>query len=390
MNEYLGTCQIVHIPEKEPYPLDQQPTENVFASVIDPKHANAIIRRLNQIAPLENLRHVKRIQKKILEGQTKLSVILCLASEGDNQLDTVPTHMQELISSYQLSPFITKVCKYAATSKEEWLEQCKFWPTSYHPKTYSIDGITGFSEEDSKLVLKFMQSAVELAKSENGWVGNSAVIVDPSAGQVISSARDDVFTWNSCKDNSKKSDFSSCNPISNRVAPNELLHLNGLSNDYKQPYTSLACLYPWQWAEEQSHEQCSSYCHPLRHAAIVAIESSAARDRHLFPSVENIEEKCLELDYSVSSPTNSPAKRQRTDCENVEDDEKLNALVRVFTRCQNVLIYALVMTSILFGNHAQCVLWRLSTNESDGYFMLFQTLMLVHWEVFTDYRVRKA
>jgi tRNA-specific adenosine deaminase 3 len=32
-----------------------------------------------------------------------------LAYEGDNQLDGVPPHLQELISSYQLSPFITKV-----------------------------------------------------------------------------------------------------------------------------------------------------------------------------------------------------------------------------------------------------------------------------------------
>lgn len=31
----------------------------------------------------------------------------------------------------------------------------------------NIDGITGFSEEDSQSVLKFMQSAVELAKSND-------------------------------------------------------------------------------------------------------------------------------------------------------------------------------------------------------------------------------
>lgn len=30
----------------------------------------------------------------------------------------------------------------------------------------NIDGITGFSEEDSQSVLKFMQSAVELATSD--------------------------------------------------------------------------------------------------------------------------------------------------------------------------------------------------------------------------------
>ncbi len=36
-------------------------------------------------------------------------MVLCLAYEGDDQLDGVPSHLQELVNSYQLSPFITKV-----------------------------------------------------------------------------------------------------------------------------------------------------------------------------------------------------------------------------------------------------------------------------------------
>ena len=46
---------------------------------------------------------------KYLTGQIQLSVILCLASEGENQLDSLPPHLQELIASFQLSPFIAKV-----------------------------------------------------------------------------------------------------------------------------------------------------------------------------------------------------------------------------------------------------------------------------------------
>ncbi|AET05235.2 cytidine/deoxycytidylate deaminase family protein [Medicago truncatula] len=303
---------IVHIPDEEPHDLHNQPTVSVFASSIDPKHANQIVRRLNQIAPLENLRHVKRIQKKVLEGgQIQLSVVLCLAYEGGDQLYGVPSHLQELINSYQLSPFITKVCKYEATSKEEWQEQCKFWPTSYHPRTYSIEGITGFSKEDSQSVLKFMQSAVELATSD-GLVVNAAVIVDPSAKQIVSTARDLVFAWNPCKDDScyRKPDLFSAQSISNSLDPEKPLHLSSC-NHLKQSYRSVACLYPWQWAEQQSHSQSSYYCHPLRHAAIVAIESSAARDRHLFPNNEGSREKYLELDHESPS-TSSPLKRQKT------------------------------------------------------------------------------
>ncbi|CAJ1956241.1 unnamed protein product [Sphenostylis stenocarpa] len=288
----MTSCLIVHIPDKEPYDLHHQPTESVFASAINPKHANQIVRRLNQIAPLEDLRHVKRIQKKVLEGgEIQLLVILSLASEGNNQLDSMPPHLQELISSY-----------------------------------HNIDGITGFSEEDSQTVLKFMQSAVELATS-NSLVVNAAVIVDPSTKQIISSARDQIYAWNSCKDDSycgKPESFNSHLNISSICDSHEPLHSNSSSNQLKQPYTGVACLYPRQWAEQQSHSQSSYYCHPLRHASIVAIESSAARDRNLFPSEGNNEASYQELDSENASWTNSPAKRQKTVCGNDEDDDKLN------------------------------------------------------------------
>lgn len=145
------------------------------------------------------------------------------------------------------------------------------------------------------------------------------MIVDPSAKQIISSARDEVVAWNTCKDDSsyRKSELFSSHPISNNFDPHNPLHLNRCSNQLKQPYTGVACLHPWQWAEQQSHSQRSYYCHPLRHAAIVAIESSAARDRCLFPNEGNNEEKYLELDHENPSCTSSPAKRQKTICANV-------------------------------------------------------------------------
>ncbi|XP_020425434.1 probable inactive tRNA-specific adenosine deaminase-like protein 3 isoform X3 [Prunus persica] len=167
----MDTWQILHIPDNPPIAPDQQPTVDAIASLIDPKFANTLVRRLNQISPLENLRHVKRVKKKFVEGgKTQLSVILCLASENGNQLESMQNDVQELMNSYKLSPFITKVCKYAALSKEEWEEQCKLWPTSYHPPTYNIDGITGFSEEDSQSVFRFMKYAIQLAKSSDNLV----------------------------------------------------------------------------------------------------------------------------------------------------------------------------------------------------------------------------
>ena len=136
--------------------------------------------------------------------------------------------------------------------------------------------------------------------------------MDPSAKQIISTARDQVFAWNPCKDDScyRKPDFFSSQSISNSLDPEKPLHLSSYDHR-KQSYTGVACLYPWQWAEQQSHSHSSYYCHPLRHAAIVAIESSAARDRRLFPNNEGSREKYLELDHESPS-TSSPLKRQKT------------------------------------------------------------------------------
>ncbi|KAK9272375.1 hypothetical protein L1049_002746 [Liquidambar formosana] len=324
--------EIVCTPGKQLVPPTQQSTVDVFASVIEPKLANTLIRRLNQIAPLENLCHVKRVRKKSLDGgKLQLSVILCLANENEDQSDGMPNDLLELIKSYQLSAFITKVCKYPASSKEEWEEQCKLWPTSYHPPAYNIDGITRFSEEDLQSVSSFMKFAVELAKSGDGWVVNAAVIVDPSVKQVIASACDQIFSWytptnKTCGETScfKQPEAFNSPPISSEVRSYETLVLNGSLNEPKRLYSGVSCLYPWQWVERQLHTRGSCYWNPLRHAAIVAIEYSADRDRLLFLGSGHIIDKPIEMDHMQSSSASTPAKQQKTTLSNVDGDEKLD------------------------------------------------------------------
>ncbi|XP_070661863.1 tRNA-specific adenosine deaminase TAD3 isoform X2 [Malus domestica] len=326
--------QIVHIPDNPPIPPDQQPTVDAIASLIDPLFANTLVRRLNQIAPLENLRHVKRVHKKFVQGgKTQLSVILCLASQNGNQLDSIQNDVQELMNSYQLSPFITKVCKYAASSKEEWEEQCKLWPTSYHPPTYNIEGITGFSQEDSQSVFSFMKYAIQLAKSGDNLEVNAAVIVDPSVKQVIAKACDQTCSCYNPKNEitletscSEKLETSVCHGISGGALSCKE-HSNGFPAKSEHLYTGVSCLCPWGWAEQES-DMSLRYCHPLRHASIVAIESSAARDRLLFPSSGKTQDnKSFEMDHMQSCSAASPAKRQKTNSTNVnygEDNLDLN------------------------------------------------------------------
>ncbi|KAK6940377.1 Cytidine and deoxycytidylate deaminase domain [Dillenia turbinata] len=316
---------IVYIPPNPPIPPSQQPTVSVYASVIEPKIANTLVRRLNQIAPLENLRHVKRVRKQCLDGgKMQLTVILCLACENGSLSGSMPKDIVELINSYQLSAFVTKVCKYAALSKEEWEEQCKLWPTSYHPPTYNIEGITGFSEEESQLIFSFMKLAIRLATSTNDQVVNAAVIVDPSSKQIIASACDQIHSWNTTVSKTslepgqleQSAVFTSC------LTPVVGAMLNGSAGRSKQ-LTDVSCLHPWHWPQPQLLAS-SSFFHPLRHAAMVAIESSAAGDRLLFPSNQDIRNQCSHEDDMQSVYSNSPAKRQKTVPLEVVDSEPVD------------------------------------------------------------------
>nr|DAD38875.1 TPA_asm: hypothetical protein HUJ06_013197 [Nelumbo nucifera] len=310
--------EIIHIPDKPPVPPNQQPTADVFASVIEPKLANTIVRRLNQIAPLENLRHVKRVRKNCIDGgKNQISIILCVALKGENWLEGTPDGILELINAYQLSPFIAKVAKYAALSKEEWEEQCKLWPTSYHPPTYNIDGITGFSEDDSQSIFNFMKVAIELTSSNPfNQIVNAAVIVDPSVRQVIASAYDQTCYEHPSVNNTSGTRFS-CQPEictalqsdANRVEMNEQSILNRI-DQCPLSYSGVSCLYPWQWKEKHQYAGKNYAWHPLRHAALVAIENAAARDRHLFPGLGN-SGLSIQVDHMQSSSIINPAKRQK-------------------------------------------------------------------------------
>ncbi|XP_020103137.1 probable inactive tRNA-specific adenosine deaminase-like protein 3 isoform X4 [Ananas comosus] len=182
--------EILHIPGKPPSSLEHS-TVNVVAATIEPKLANTLVRQLNQICPLEDLRHVKRVRRINSEGKVGLSVILCISRENENILEVIPSDVLEVVNTYQLRPFIAKVAKYAAMSKEEWEEQCKLWPTSYHPPN-NLDGVSGFSVEESQSICNYMKIAIQLTRLSNPGdkVVNAAVIVDSSSSEIIAKATD--------------------------------------------------------------------------------------------------------------------------------------------------------------------------------------------------------
>ncbi|KAL0323640.1 UNVERIFIED_CONTAM: tRNA-specific adenosine deaminase TAD3 [Sesamum angustifolium] len=236
--------------------------------------------------------------------------------------DVVSSGGMRLFPRYPWFYLTRTVCKHAASTKEEWEEQCKLWPTSFHPPTYNVDGITGFSEEDSSTVFNFMKLAVCMAKSGTSVV-NAAVIVDPSTRQVVASSCDQVLSCYAPRENTSKGSCSSNQAEGSsefdatKLEKDPILTVKA-SNEAKQSYKDVCCLHPWGWLEQQSQVGPDSW-HPLRHAAIVAIENSAARDRLLFP-VSGQSPDFSQEDYKVFSPADSPLKRQKINT-NVKHDE---------------------------------------------------------------------
>ncbi|XP_064987409.1 tRNA-specific adenosine deaminase TAD3-like isoform X3 [Musa acuminata AAA Group] len=270
---------------------------DVLASKIEPKLANKIVRQLNQVCPLENLRHVKRVRKRTVEGNAELSVILCLSDEYEKDAEAIPRGIHQLISDYNLCPYNAKVAKYAARSKEEWEEQCKLWPTSYHPST-NLDGVSGLSEGELQLIFNYMKVVIQLTKLSytGGKVLNAAIIVDPISRQVIASANDQTCPWPTTY---KTSARYSCNDRCSDVC------------------AGVSCLNPWGWTTQKQSSQSSSMkseskrtWHPLRHAALVAIENAAERDRQLFPGPGSSESQSTPNGNPLCAD-NCPAKRQK-------------------------------------------------------------------------------
>ncbi|RLM74902.1 putative inactive tRNA-specific adenosine deaminase-like protein 3 [Panicum miliaceum] len=241
-------------------------------------------------------------------GKSELSIILCLSTGYETCSKQLPDDVQKIVDTYQLNPFTAKVSKHPATSKEEWEEQCKLWPTSYHP-VHHLDIVRGFREEELPSIFNCMKTAIQLSK-----VGNAAIIVDPSSTQIIAKATDQTHQHDTSEERNK---FSLSEPTDDDG--NLLLSRSFLSKPNSLGM-EVSCINPWGWMKQRTVEQkplpregCFAW-HPLRHAAMVAIENAAQRDRMMFPST------------SITKPdsngnlenNNEPAKRLKTDTKDKE------------------------------------------------------------------------
>lgn len=141
------------------------------------------------------------------------------------------------------------------------------------------------------------------------------MIVDPSVKRIIATETDQVYPSFPCDMTTSETipfngtgESNHCQSIDRVINGSSEICLNGILEKLNGSSSAVACLNPWQWSlHPHDADKCSQW-HPLRHASIVAIESSAARDRHLFPNSS----EGFSLDHSQPSNADSPAKKQKT------------------------------------------------------------------------------
>uniref|UniRef100_A0A0E0LYH3 CMP/dCMP-type deaminase domain-containing protein n=1 Tax=Oryza punctata TaxID=4537 RepID=A0A0E0LYH3_ORYPU len=330
-----------------PTPSLRGSTVEVIAAKIEPKLANSLIRaarlaagggamRLALGIPMDSpssssscSRRKKAIESCMPTGESsackteksELSIILCLATGPEHCSEMFPQDVKKIVVTYELNTFIAKVARFPATSKEEWEEQCKLWPTSYHPP-HDLDGVSGFKESELPSIFNCMRTALQLSE-----VGNAAVIVDPSTMQIIAKATDQTLQHDSLKSN-KYAELNSDSPLSSLEATEKKGSRLFLSKSNVSKCNSLnmeaSCLNPWGWMKPRPSEQKSLPCeggfpwHPLRHAAIVAIENAAERDKVMFPSIISSTKPNSDGNMEYYS-VNESAKRLKVDR---KDDKK--------------------------------------------------------------------
>lgn len=156
------------------------------------------------------------------------------------------------------------------------------------------------------------------------------MIVDPSVRKIIASETDQAYPSSAPHDMTSAETISNhCQSIDRMSNVSSEIWLNGILEKLNGSFSTVACLNPWHWSL-QSHDSDSQW-HPLTHASMVAIDSSSARDRYLFPNSTD----SFIPDHSQPSDADCPAKKQKTNSHSPEVRSFNPRYLKMFSLCSD-------------------------------------------------------
>jgi len=160
------------------------------AQIVDKKLTSKLIRKLNEVLPLPNLQHLKRV-KSVKEG-TETRIYLLLWSL-DNHCDIDNTLISNKLTDAGIdvaafSPAFRRenVAKFAPLTRSQFeglKSQVSYWPCNFHEDKYLESLITAshelWSQDNRNAQAEHMQRALQSGPKGGG------VVVDPSTNTVI-------------------------------------------------------------------------------------------------------------------------------------------------------------------------------------------------------------
>lgn len=169
--------QGVNFEQIEKLAVDAHPTlelVEVHVARISKRWASTAIHELNCIAPLPELRHLKRLRSIRSDSDSKLELLLCFAPSEEFRV--VPKAVQEFLEKHDLEVVVRQVPRVAPTTRELWNDWKVHWPITWRPngETSSSPIPTDFqtrAESHMSRVLTLMDS---------NSTSNACIAINPS------------------------------------------------------------------------------------------------------------------------------------------------------------------------------------------------------------------
>nr|CAH7744172.1 unnamed protein product [Callosobruchus chinensis] len=159
-------------------------TEVHYGIISDVKNTSKIIVQLNNILPIPELTHLKRM------NQGKVLLLPSTVAPCNEVLNILKKKKFD-ISTLESDLGTAMVAKIAPKTKKQYEKVTKLWPCNFHPNKYLEKLVTNtmFSQKELILHTKFMKLAIDVAKygsaksAQERQVG--VVIVDPKIESVV-------------------------------------------------------------------------------------------------------------------------------------------------------------------------------------------------------------
>nr|XP_058940026.1 probable inactive tRNA-specific adenosine deaminase-like protein 3 [Pocillopora verrucosa] len=176
------------------YTRDFQTVQVYAADVTDKTQTSQLIRDLNEILPLKELGHLRRVRCHKVNDESLLQIILFVRNEvtADNSF-TQLIQQNKTAANFLGEPFVANVAKHPPLTREQFNQASLLWPVNFHEDKYVSRALKGelFNKDEVALIEKFMRMAiVETQNMTSRKFPIGAVIVDPQKNQPIAVCHD--------------------------------------------------------------------------------------------------------------------------------------------------------------------------------------------------------